>query len=354
MYMYFVMKSIDLLKENGQLIVIFPSSWLNALSGKKFKDALLKKGKFERIVYLHGNIFEKAALVDVVIIKVIKTVKLIDPIEEYMEVQDNTLIPKVKKAVDELKVFDYPFDKIATSQRGMTTGCNQMFINPEIGNLISNSYLKSIISSPKSITGFSTKNAKTDRLLACSGTNLPKELVNYLNKWKEKILHAQKPKTIFSKIQDCEEWYTVRPVSSKGIIFSYFVRNDMKFILNDSDLLVRDNFYIIRPSINQLVMMALLNNYYTYYQLELYGKKYGAGLLKLQRYDLERLKFPVIEEISKKDISELKKMVQVLIDTGNTYLIDEITKIISKYSSVDFKTIKKKYKKIKMHRLEAS
>ena len=128
----------------------------------------------------------------------------------------------------------------------------------------------------------------------------------------------------------------------------------MKFIMNDSDVLVRDNFYIIRPSINQLVMMALLNNYYTYYQLELCGKKYGAGLLKLQRYDLERLKFPVIEKISKKDISELKKLAQVLIDTGNTCLIDEITNIISKYSSVDFKTIKKKYKEIKMHRLEAS
>lgn len=354
MYMYFVMKSIDLLKENGQLIVIFPSSWLNALSGKKFKNALLKQSKFERIVYLHGNIFEKAALVDVVIIKVIKTTKIIDPIEEYMEVKNNTLIPKVKKTVDELKVFDYPFNKIATSQRGMTTGCNQMFINPEIRELISNNYLKRIISSPKSITGFSTKNAMTDRLLDCSGTNLPKELVSYLNKWKEKILHEQKPKTIFSKIQDGEEWYTVRPVPSKGIIFSYFVRNDMKFIMNDSDVLVRDNFYIIRPSINQLVMMALLNNYYTYYQLELCGKKYGAGLLKLQRYDLERLKFPVIEKISKKDISELKKLAQVLIDTGNTCLIDEITNIISKYSSVDFKTIKKKYKEIKMHRLEAS
>ena len=128
----------------------------------------------------------------------------------------------------------------------------------------------------------------------------------------------------------------------------------MKFIMNDSDVLVRDNFYIIRPSINQLVMMALLNNYYTYYQLELCGKKYGAGLLKLQRYDLERLKFPVIEKISKKDISELKKLAQVLIDTGNTCLIDEITNIISKYSSDDFKTIKKKYKEIKMHRLAAS
>lgn len=34
--MYFIMKAIDLLKLVGQLIVIFPSSWINARSGIEF------------------------------------------------------------------------------------------------------------------------------------------------------------------------------------------------------------------------------------------------------------------------------------------------------------------------------
>ncbi len=41
LYMYFLIKAIDLLKENGQLIVIFPSSWMQARSGSGFKKLLL-------------------------------------------------------------------------------------------------------------------------------------------------------------------------------------------------------------------------------------------------------------------------------------------------------------------------
>lgn len=56
--------------------------------------------------------------------------------------------------------------------------------------------------------------------------------------------------------------------NGKGIVFSYFVRNDMKFIMNNLGYLVRDNFYIIKAQIDEYLMFALLNNYYTYYQLE--------------------------------------------------------------------------------------
>ncbi len=38
--MYFIFKAIDLSKTKGQLVVIFPSSWLKARSGKSFEKAL--------------------------------------------------------------------------------------------------------------------------------------------------------------------------------------------------------------------------------------------------------------------------------------------------------------------------
>ena len=228
MYMYFILKAMDLLKTNGQLVVIFPSSWLNAKSGHQFKKALLNTESMRN-------------------------------------------------------VFECPFDKLASIQRGMTTGYNQMFINPDIKS--GGAHFKDIISSPKSVIGYSTDNAKLDQLLDCTGEDLSEQVKCYLDTWKKKILTDGKPKTLLAKIQNGQNWYVVRTVPSRGIIFSYFVRNDMKFILNDSDMLVRDNFYIIRPYVDKLLMMALLNNYYTFYQLEHFGKKYGAGLLKLQRYD---------------------------------------------------------------------
>lgn len=354
MYMYFIMKAIELLRDNGELVVIFPSSWLNALSGKEFKNLLLKKCKFEKIIYLYGDVFEKEALVDVVIIKMIKTIRFLETTEEYMEIKNNSIIHRDSNKQVDIKLFNYPFNEIATIQRGMTTGCNKMFINPEIDRNNNTKYLKNIITSPKSVIGYSTENAKIDQLLDCSENEISKELRTYLRKWEKKILLEQKPKTLFNKIKKSENWYIVKQISSKGIIFSYFVRNDMKFILNNSDTLVRDNFYIIRPNIDSMLMMALLNNYYTFYQLELLGKKYGAGLLKLQRYDLESLKFPNIEQFSMKDIVELKELAEALIDSGDRKLIDEITKVLSSYSSVDLKTIRKEYNRLKKQRLEAS
>ena len=165
-------------------------------------------------------------------------------------------------------------------------------------------------------------------------------------------MEEEKPKSLFTKIKKDKCWYKIRLVSSRGIIFSYFVRNDMKFILNDSETLVRDNFYIIRPHIDQLVMMALLNNYYIFYQLELFGKRYGAGLLKLQKYDLERLRFPFIEKISDEDIVKLKKLGQGLITSSNSDLVEDITKVLSNYSDVNYETIRKKYIELKKRRLE--
>ena len=348
--MYFILKAMDLLKINGQLVVIFPSSWLNAKSGHQFKKALLNTGRTEKVIYLHGDVFEKEALVDVVILKVVKTTAVLDPIEEYLEVLGENIEPMLLKRESMRTIFECPFDKLASIQRGMTTGYNQMFINPDIKS--SDAHFKEIISSPKSLIGYSTDNAKLDRLLDCTSEDLSEQVKCYLDTWKKKILTDGKPKTLLAKIQNGQNWYGVRTVPSRGIIFSYFVRNDMKFILNDSDMLARDNFYIIRPYVDKLLMMALLNNYYTFYQLEHFGKRYGAGLLKLQRYDLERLRFPFVDQMSDDDIMKLKNMAQGLVVSGNSDLIEEITKVLSVYSTVDNETIEKEYREIKKQRLE--
>ena len=350
MYMYFILKAMDLLKTNGQLVVIFPSSWLNTKSGHQFKKALLKTGKIEKVIYLHGDVFEKEALVDVVILKVVKTTAVLETIEEHLEVVGKDIESIILKREGIKTVFECAFDKLASIQRGMTTGYNQMFINPDIKD--SGAYFKKIISSPKNLIGYSTDNAKLDQLLDCTGEDLSEQVKIYLDVWKKKILTDGKPKTLLAKIQNGQNWYSIRTVPSRGIIFSYFVRNDMKFILNDSEKFVRDNFYIIRPYVDKLLMMALLNNYYTFYQLEHFGKRYGAGLLKLQRYDLERLTFPFVDQISDDDITKLKNLAHRLVVSGNSDLIEEITKVLSVYSAVDNKTIEKEYREIKKQRLE--
>ena len=353
-YMYFIVKAIDLLKENGQLVVIFPSSWMNTKSGQGFKHNMLKDCALVKQVHIYGDVFEKQALVDVVIMKLVKSKEPYKTKEEYLEVIDGKIEKSSICKIDDMNMFDASFDSVASVQRGMSTGCNSMFINPDIHIEDNKQYLKPIISSPKSIDGYSTDNAHKDFLLWCNDDIFSKEVNKYLDQWRKIILENKSPKTLYQDIKQNKKWYGVREVPSRGIIFSYFVRNDMKFVMNDTDCLVRDNFYIIRPKIDLYLMFALLNNYYTYLQLEVIGKKYGAGLLKLQKYDLEQLKFPCYYDISENDKMSLINESKSIISNNNTEGIKTITEILSKYSDVSFDDILDNYENIKNNRLRSN
>ena len=99
-------------------------------------------------------------------------------------------------------------------------------------------------------------------------------------------------------------------------------------------------------------VLALLNNYFTYYQLEKSGKKYGAGLLKLQRYDIEALRLPDITLFSDDDKTQLINLAKELATANEKRNIVKITDCISKYSEVKFNMIEVMYEKIRKFRLE--
>lgn len=351
MYMYFLIKAINLLKENGELVVIFPCSWLNTKGGEGFKQLVFEKCSLLKQITVSGEAFEREALVEVVILHIIKSKDPVVAEHIHMNIADGTMSERL--IVDEkIKLsFFYPFKKIGSVRRGITTGCNDFFINPPVK---SNAYVADIISSPKSIFGYTSCSAELDKVLVIEKySQLDKETHDYVRAWKKKILTEKKPKTLFNKIRNGNEnWYCLNNSDCEGILFSYFVRNDMKFVFHNRKTLVRDNFYIISSKVDKMLLFALLNNYYTYFQLEKSGKKYGAGLLKIQRYDIENLMFPNVDEFSFEDISKLRKLAKSLIITSNTELIDEITTIISKYSAVSNDTIKEMYINSKKSRLE--
>ncbi len=353
MYMYFIFKALDLLKEDGELVVIFPSSWMDARGGEAFQKVLNSCATIMKQVHISGDVFEKSALVEVIILK-LKKGKIEHKTETiYLETRDGSM-RETAKTIDcgEVK-FDIPFSRYASVRRGLTTGCNAMYINPAIKEEEARKCLLPIISSPKSITGYGTKGAVKDNLLYIQDCgNVPDGVEKYLERWKKTIHDKKKPKTLFQKMQKSENWYGIRRIDRKGIVFGYIVRNDMKFIMNDLGCLVRDNFYIIKPQIDEYLMLALLNNYFTYYQLEKSGKKYGAGLLKLQRYDIEALRFPDITLFSDDDKTQLINLAKELATANEKRNIVKITDCISKYSEVKFNMIEVMYEKIRKFRLE--
>lgn len=349
MYMYFIVKGFSLLRMGGEMIVIFPSSWINTRSGDSFQKMIKECAGIKRRIHISGEVFEKNALVEVLILKLVKGDLNTNYKTEYVHLSNDEFIKLDAPEQSDMVSWKTSFSKLANVRRGLTTGYNEMYINPNLNN---KKYMRPIISSPKNICGFSTKDARKDWLFAPLDENLDKKCIEYLKYWKKIILENKKPQTLLNKIATTKTWYRLNLFDCEGIIFSYFVRNDMKFVMNEEQCIIRDNFYIIYPKIDKWILFSLLNNYYTYYQLESMGKKYGAGLLKLQRYDIESITFPDIDAVKENDMHLLKKYGSQLAQNGNRKCIDDITKILSVYSEYDFNMIKQKYETKRKKRLE--
>lgn len=352
-YMYFIVKAIHLLKQNGELVVIFPSSWIKTKNGTEFKNLLNNYCSLINEINITGDIFEDSPMVEVIILHLRKGRSKVVPNNQKIEVK-NGVLKFINDKLESCNLkFSTPFDKIAKIRRGLTTGCNEIFINPQFQKEESMVHLCPIISSPKSINGYQTKNVLLDKVfMPNSKYQFTEEINNFIKECETYIISSRSPKTLYEKIKQHKKWFDIKNIDSSGILFSYFVRNDMKFIYNDEGYLARDNFYIIKPEIDSEITFALLNNYYIYYQLENIGKRYGAGLLKIQRYDFDSLRFPDFEEFSNEDILSLKKEAKTLSSENSMIAIDNITKIISKYSSISYSKIKQLYEEAKQLRLE--
>lgn len=315
MYMYFIFKALDLLKVDGEMVVIFPSSWMDARSGKAFQMALNSRATIIKQVHISGEVFEKSALVEVVILKLKKgSIKCKSQVE-YLEARGDSIC-EVLKAVDYEDIeFDIPFSKYASVRRGLTTGYNAMYINPAFKKNESKVHLVSIISSPKSIVGYETKDAAVDNLLYVQdGENIPDEVRKYIKKWEKNIRNTKAPKTLYQKMQKDKNWYKINCVNGKGIVFSYFVRNDMKFIMNNLGYLVRDNFYIIKAQIDEYLMFALPK--------VIYDENGSADYLEMPKTEYQK-RMRNVEKVTEHfmpQMSELDKYIVEHVKPGGNYM----------------------------------
>ena len=350
LYMYFVIKAIDMLRTGGELVAIFPGSWQNARCGAAFGALLESRCAAERKIHVGGRAFETDALVDAAVLKLKKggTQRHCDASHASIE-GDKISIRKAEKfarAAGEKVAFG----EYAAIRRGLSTGFNRVFINP--GANIEKRHLAEIISSPKRVKGYSTEGAATDSLLLVGdGDEMGPALKEYLDGWERRIAGQGSPKTLAEKIAQGKKWYALKNFDCKGIIFGYIVREDMRFILNSAGTLARDNFYVIYPKIDCHTMLALLNNHYAYAQLEALGRTYGKGELKLQKYDVEALELADLSRISGADARRLADLGRGLAESGDRKIIDETTALLSAYEAAGADEIKRQRGRMRAIRL---
>lgn len=376
MYMYFVLKAISLLKPHGELVLIFPGTWKWTAAGTDFLRAIEEQCAITKWFNVRGNPFETGALVDVVILKLVRGESHSFSSARTVVFEDGKAPVILKKSEAllsgeaVLSAFEkelVPFSKVADVRRGLTTLHNKMYINPQRTEpKLDSAFLMPIVSSPKNIDGYTTRDYRADTLLVAdiyetkaeAGKKKDAQLLRlgaYLERFRQSIVEEESPKTLYERItRGDKHWYHLKPVCGPGILFGYIVRREMKFISADTCDAVRDNFYIIYPKINKDIVFALLNNYYTFYQLEKRGKHYGAGVLKLQKYDIEQLFVINYEKLDGERKKELISYVNRLKDSGDAQIVEDITRLLSEYAPVDFDTIKRLYSEAKRKRLEVN
>lgn len=58
LYMYFIIKAISLLEEQGELIVIFPNTWKKSKVGESFSKLLMDKATITDEIFINGNVLD--------------------------------------------------------------------------------------------------------------------------------------------------------------------------------------------------------------------------------------------------------------------------------------------------------
>ena len=326
LYIYFLLKSILHLNENGIMVAVIYDSWLYSSFGIFLKESFLKLGHLTSIYHFKKSAFDNAE-VGATVIKFVKTknsrkstsyysLNDLNDLKTYNGLTDkaHNLRPKelLTYSFNNSSVINFKSKLFQTLnsivskpiQRGTSAIVNNHFIFSE------KKYpeLKPIV---KNVSSINTYNVTKENafILAVNGSisDVTKE---YLDSVKNKILStpSDKFKAVKRDIKKNKNWYTVKLKSSGNFIFNYYLRNNIDFIYNPYKHLSSDNFYSVNIEQSELAYLAILNSSFTRLSVLNNSRSQGNGLRKIQLYEFKEIKVIDIKNISSKSINELEEL----------------------------------------------
>lgn len=356
LYVYFLLKSIFHLNECGRLIAVIYDSWLYSDFGRFLKKAFINFGSIEAIYHFKKNAFPNvevgATVIDFKRIinldkknKIIKIYSL-KTVDEVSSIEMNTELPYTEIQEQEFSSFRFnedtvldfnndlfkPIEKISNQsiQRGISSIANQYFIQREKQFEESITFIKDVTT----IRSFSVKN-ELFYLLALKNpiSNKARTYLDYVKK--EILSNPEKFKALKERITKNEVWYKVRLKKTGNIIFNYYLRKNIDFLLNEDLHYASDNFYILNVDENLFANFAILNSSFTKISLLLHSRSQGNGLRKIQLYEFKKVPIIDISKLSNCSIKQLKLAGQKLksvdrFSEEKETMINEIDEILVK------------------------
>lgn len=327
LYVYFLLKSIFHLTDNGRMIAVIYDSWLYSDFGKVLKEAFVRFGSIEGIYHFKKNAFPDAEVGATVIDfkriinpkeknKLIRlySLKTIDEVASYgskiklpytqIPVQDFfTYRFNEETVIDFKNGLFIPIEKINSQpiQRGISSIANKYFIQQK-------KIFEESIPFVKDVTTINSFNIKYELfyLLALNG-HLSDKTKKHLDIAKKEILaEGEKFKALKEQIEHNPYWYKVQLKKPGNLLFNYYLRKNIDFLLNEELHYSSDNFYILNVEKNLLANFAILNSSFTRISVLLHSRNQGNGLRKIQLYEFKQI--PVIDsnKLSNETITQLE------------------------------------------------
>jgi len=356
LYVYFLLKSIFHLNDKGRMIAVIYDSWLYSDFGKVLKEAFVRFGSIESIYHFKKSAFPDADVGATVIDfkrvlnpkeknKLIKifSLKTIDEVSSYgskikLPYKQLTIQEFFEHRFNEETVINFKtsffktIEKIGVQpiQRGVSSIANKYFIHDEKRFDESIPFVKDVTS----IETFEVKS-KLSYLLALNG-HISEKTKAHLEKAKAEILsEPEKFKALKEQIEQNGNWYKVQLKKPGNILFNYYMRKNIDFLLNERLHYSSDNFYILNIEKHLLANLAILNSSFTRISILLHSRNQGNGLRKIQLYEFKDI--PVIDssKLSNDTITQLEiageKLKSVIrFSNEKEKMINEIDEILIK------------------------
>jgi len=394
-YVYFFIQALKLLKENGKLGFICSNKWLEVGYGESFQQFLLDHCKILYVVEFDRSIFPDADVNTSIVIleketnkekhdkNVVKFVRFkrkitVDSMHKFLKttkeslenetvrikvIEQNKLkkgrwniylrAPSVfHKIIEDSKITC--LNSVADIHYGIKTGYNAYFVlsNEQVeDNQIETKYLKPCISTPKDLEGLIlTREQIKNHILMIyddkyylKGTNA----LNYI-KYGERLevevtRGANKGKKSLTELESIQGhnpfWYCMPKLPIAPILFQYLIGVKGIATWNKIEAHATDVFHYVIPHAKDhvLPLLGFLNSSFSSLGVELYGRSYGGGILKIQAYELRDL--PVIDP-SKISLLEREKISNRFKNLANA--IEEKFKIKNHLSQLKSRSKKNK------------
>lgn len=323
LYIYFLLKSILHLKQDGIMVAVIYDSWLYSSFGNFLKESFLKLGYLDSIYHFKKSAFENAE-VGATVIKFVKNktkkpsisyypladLEDIKPGSKYqLKVQGIKQADLVATSFNHQSIIDFNsglFRRLETIverpvQRGTSAIVNRHFIHS--GKEFAES--KPII---KNVSQIKTYGVKTgDAYILAVNGSASKLTREYLEKVKQDIFDTpgDKNRAVKREIQNNKNWFKIKLKSSGNFIFNYYLRNNIDFLYNPGRLLSSDNFYSLDIAGNEMAYLALLNSSFTRLSVLSHSRTQGHGLRKIQVYEFKEVSVMDISKLSAASISDL-------------------------------------------------